>query len=118
MIYHLDRYPHLEIILTPSSRSDTLTNPFPITKPSVVIIMDANLVAIRQAEMFHFQTKGKVIQKVYFCSYKGSEQTNYETDLSREAEGFMKLIEGRKHVVFSNHWNKEYVFTLSTYKVK
>ena len=86
-------------------------NPFPITKPSVVIIMDANLVSIRQAEMFHFQTKGKVIQKVYFCSYKGSEQVNYEADLSREAEGFMKLIEGRKHVVFSDHWNEEYVIS-------
>ena len=65
------------------------------------------MVAIRRAEMFHYQTKGKVLQKVYFCSYRGSEQANYEGELGREAEGFMKLIEGRKQIVFSNHWGEE-----------
>lgn len=84
-------------------------NPFHICSPSHLILVDANIVAIRQAEQFNCQTKGKVLEKVFFCCYEGCEQRNYELELKREVDGFARLIEERKHLVNAGHWAQKYL---------
>ena len=105
--YHLDDFPHLQIFLYPSSLAATLYNPFQVCSPSILIIVDASVVAIRQAEQFNCQTKGKVLEKVFFCSYEGREQHNYELELKREVDGFARLIEERKRLVHAEHWSQK-----------
>ena len=84
-------------------------NPFQICSPSILIIVDASVVAIRQAEQFNCQTKGKVLEKVFFCCYEGREQRNYELELKREVDGFARLIEERKRLVHAEHWSQKLV---------
>ena len=48
---NVERLPHLQLLLTPCASAGSLLNPFSSHSPSVVVVVDANLVAVRQAEV-------------------------------------------------------------------
>ena len=97
----LDAFSHLRIFLTPTEEP-RLFDPFPLAQPSHVIVVDASVTPVREGECFHCRHHGGKMKKLYFCSYDGLEQQNYESDLRREMDAFARLIEERDHVIIAS----------------
>lgn len=97
----LDAFSHLRIFLTPTEEP-RLFDPFSLAQPSHAIVVDASVTPVREGEIFHCRNHGGKLRKLYFCSYDGQEQQNYEADLRREMDAFSRLIEEREHVIIAS----------------
>lgn len=113
-------FPNLRVFLCSAASSGSYPNPFVRLKPNIVIVVDANLVPIRQAEVgvswsivsqfFNCKTKGSVLQHLYFFCHEGSEQQNYFAELQLESDGFKKLLKERDRMIHLQTWKNKSVF--------
>lgn len=96
-----DAFSHLRIFLTPTEEP-RLFDPFSLAQPSHAVVVDASVTPVREGELFHCRHRGGKLRRLYFCSYDGLEQRNYESDLRREMDAFARLVEERDHVIIAS----------------